>query len=929
MNTFLLFIPIGLGAGSVYALVALGIVIVYRASGVLNFTAGATGVVGVYVYFNLRNSWGWSFLAAFAVGIAAGALIGALTEVLVMRRLRHASAVVRLIATLGVLTILTGFANIFWGTEQPSVNPILPQSVIHLSPTLAVGWDRVTLFGIAVVVAVALKLVYSKTRFGMATTAVAENREAASALGWSSGTIELVNWVIGGALSAFAAIMISPIVGVSIEGLVLLVVPALAAALIGGFNSFLLTTLGAMIIGIGQAEAARFVTIPGFSDSVPFLLIVLIVVLGGRARPSRQDLPVRLPLPGSGRVSVRWILIGAVIAELFAVTAPVTYVSALSATLAVALLVLSVVVLTGYAGQVSLGQWALAGFAAWVAGRLVASAHLTFGLAFLCAIAASIPAGVLIALPALRTRGVNLAIVTLGLALAIEDMLLQNGNLTGGVEGTNVGIPHFLWFNLDPINHPTAYATFSLIVFILAALLVANIRRGRTGRRLIAVRSDETVASSLGIGVYGAKIYAFGVGAFLAALAGVLTAFQTPIVVFSQFDVFGSIYALVYAVIGGIGWISGSLLGSSTAPNSIPSVFTQQILSTGGDTVIEWFAALAGVLTVVTLIKAPDGLAKLIALSVRDTRSKVVNRLNLRGAGAPASSISENGASPPSERSVIVSSNTPDPRSTMKIEVRDAAVRFGGVRALNGVSFDISQGEVLGLIGPNGAGKTTLLDALSGFTKLSDGSLRLNGRAIMKWSPVRRARAGIGRSFQGVALFNEMSVMDNLLTAADEHRVRDYFADLVMPGRSVQMSEVERMIEKFDLGSVLQAKPAELPQGTARRVGVARAMVARPSILFLDEPAAGLDPADRTDLGRVIRLIAQSEGIGVVLVEHDVPLVLEVCDRIVVLDFGVKIAEGTPEEIRNDAVVRAAYLGEDHVLPPRQGAVLSGQAERE
>jgi ABC-type branched-subunit amino acid transport system ATPase component/branched-subunit amino acid ABC-type transport system permease component len=906
----LLFIPIGLGAGAVYALIALGVVLVYRASGVLNFTAGAVGVVGTYVFIGLQDL-GWPTVPAIIVGVMAGAAIGAATQLLVMSRLRQASAVVRLIATLGVLTIIEGFASIVWGSEQPNVNPILPQSVIHIATGLAIGWDRITLFLMAIGVAVVLRLVYTKTRFGMATTAVAENREAASALGWSSGTIELVNWTVGGALSAFAAIMISPLIGVSIEGLTLLVVPALAAALIGGFSSFLLTTLGAMIIGVAQAEAARFVTLPGFSDAVPFLVIVLIVVLGGRARPSRQDLPVRLPLPGSGRIPVRALLVAVVVAEILVFTVSVTYVDAIVGTAATALLLLSVVVLTGYAGQVSLGQWALAGFAAWVSGRLVASTHITFGLAVLCALGASVVAGVLIALPALRTRGVNLAIVTLGLALAIEDLILGNGNLTGGVNGTVVGVPHLFGINLDPIAHPTAYATFAIIVLLICGLLVSNLRRGRTGRRLISVRSDENVAASLGVSVYGAKIYAFAVGAFLAALAGIITAFETPVVVYSQFDLFGSINALVYAVIGGIGWISGALLGSANAPGSVvPQVF-QQVLSAAGDTVLEWFTLVAGLATILILIRAPDGLASLTLAGLRDAKAKIAKRPM---EASPMRSLSPPAESPSDVVGPRVASGERSPdRPPGRVEIRNLTVRFGGVVALNDVSFTIEPGEVLGLIGPNGAGKTTLIDAVSGFTRVSSGTILLDGESITRWSPVKRARAGLGRSFQRVALYEELSVWDNLLAAADEQRKSDYLYDLLRPSRPLDLRRVERAIRSFRLEDVLAAMPRELPQGTARRVGVARALVSGPTVLFLDEPAAGLDPADRSELTKMVRWVAQSEGISVVLVEHDVPLVMRSCDRIVVLDFGSKIAEGSPSEIQQHSEVRAAYLGESEL----------------
>jgi ABC-type branched-subunit amino acid transport system ATPase component len=239
-------------------------------------------------------------------------------------------------------------------------------------------------------------------------------------------------------------------------------------------------------------------------------------------------------------------------------------------------------------------------------------------------------------------------------------------------------------------------------------------------------------------------------------------------------------------------------------------------------------------------------------------------------------------------------------------------VRYGGVTALDSAELRVESGHVVGLIGPNGAGKTTLLDAVTGFTVPSTGTVLLDGRDITRWSPGRRARAGLGRSFQGVELFEELSVADNLLVAADDQSTWRFLVDPVRPGRASSTPTMRRVVDALELGGILDAMPGELPSGTSRLVGVARALVAEPSILFLDEPAAGLDPHETAELGELIRRIADEWRIGVVLVEHDVPLVLGVCDHIVVLDFGRGIAAGPPEQIRHDPAVVQAYLGTTH-----------------
>jgi ABC-type branched-subunit amino acid transport system ATPase component len=227
------------------------------------------------------------------------------------------------------------------------------------------------------------------------------------------------------------------------------------------------------------------------------------------------------------------------------------------------------------------------------------------------------------------------------------------------------------------------------------------------------------------------------------------------------------------------------------------------------------------------------------------------------------------------------------------------------------VTFAIEPGEVVGLIGPNGAGKTTILDVVTGFTTPSSGSVRFGDETIDRWSVERRARAGIVRSWQAVELFEEMTVRENLLVAADDQSRRPYFTDLFRPGRPAPTALVHEIIEELQLGDVLHERPSSLSHGVARLVGIARALVTEPAVLLLDEPAAGLDTNESTELGRMIRGLAARRGIGVLVVEHDVPLILETCDRIVALDFGHTIAEGTPDMISHDARVIEAYLGTD------------------
>ncbi len=884
---------LGLGTGALYALTALGINVVYRATGVINFAAGAVGAVCALTFYDLVDNKGLAWPTALAIVLVLGGLLGAMIHQVVIERLRKASAVMKLVATLGVLLLLQGIAQLIFG-EARLARSFLPITPITFTPDLVLGLDRIILVGSGCGLAVILMLVYRRTRFGLATSAVAENRRAASALGWSARTIELANCVIAGVLSALAGVLLAPIVGLDVNTLVLLIIPALAAALIGGFTSFPLTIMGGLMIGVLEAAFSVYnADVPGLSRAVPFLVIVFVIVAGGRARPTRADRPIRLPSVSKGVIKKSWLLFGSALALVGIVTLGGSWIHSITMTLLAMLMLFSIIVLTGYAGQISLAQWSLAGIGAWTAGRMVSDHEWPFWAALGFGVLATVFAGLVVALPALRTRGVNLAVVTIGLGVVIEAVIFKNADLTGGQNGTDIGDPTLFGIAINSIEYPARYATLVLIAVVLIGLMVSNLRRGRSGLRLLAVRSNERAAAALGINVFGVKLYAFAVAAFIAGIGGVLAGFNNQLIVFSQFTVFGSIQYVVFAFLGGVGWLAGAIYGAMFAPGSIPAVFVDQFIN-----IQDYVVIIGGASIILMLMLNPDGIASVNAHVFGALHAKLGSHLKWRP-------VLRSGRK---ERPLSVLPKRERTRDTL--EVVDLTVRYGGFVALDGVSFRVAPASVTGLIGPNGAGKTTLLDAVSGFAAVSEGKLLLGDRDITHWSASKRARAGIGRSWQSVELFEELSVYDNLRTATDRHNSGDYVRDLLHPGRVPTTEMMATVIKEFELEPVLAALPASLPQGTRRLVGIARAMLAEPEILFLDEPAAGLDQHESMEFGRMLRRVARDYQISVVLVEHDVPLVMSTCDRIVVLNFGKKIAEGAPSEIRTNPHVVAAYLGE-------------------
>ncbi|MFJ9150767.1 ATP-binding cassette domain-containing protein [Streptomyces sp. NPDC102270] len=887
MDDVLRFALLGLGLGALYALTAHGIVLVYRGSGVLNFAHGAIGMAGAYVQWELAAQHGVPYWPATACGVLASAVLGVLTHLLVLRPLRTASSLARLVGTLAVFIVLTAIAVKRYGDGLELVPGKLPTKLLTIAGA-TVSEDRMWLIGIAVAATVLLHLLYKRTLFGLGTSAVAENEGAAASLGWSPDLIATGNWALGSALAGLTAILIVPVIGLSVTGLTTLLLSALAAALVGKFSSFPVTLAGGLVIGVVQSELTRFGSdVTGLAASVPFLFIALVLVARGRALPLRGTFLDRLPGLGTGRVRPLPLAL-AVVAGLSLVSlATPLWADAITTTLVLSLIILSIVVVTGYAGQVSLAAYALAGTGAFLAGHAAADWGWPFELALLAGVLGTVPIGLLFALPAVRTRGVNLAIITLGLGTTLEAMVFQNTDLstTPGSDGIAVGKQTLFGISISGVDHPQRYAAVVLVLFVAATLVVANVRRSRTGRRLIAVRANERAAAALGIDVRAAKLYAFGLSAAIAALAGVLTGFRSTSVVLSDFASFNSITALGLAVIGGVGFLVGPLFGATFAAGTVGARFGDLVLPGLSD----WMPLIGGIILVLTLVGNQDGIAK---------------GLGTRGRKLPP------------KRPATVPKNEPSAAPTvtraapLPLQVRDLTVRYGGVVAVDGLSFDVGPGQVVGLIGPNGAGKTSAIDAVTGFTRAASGSVRLGDRDATRLPVHRRAAAGLSRSFQSLELFEDMTVLDNLYAACDRPGRWAYLTDLVRPGSRPLPAHVLVAVREFGLQDSLDRPVGDLSYGERRLLAIARAVAASPSVLLLDEPAAGLSDDETRELAHLVRRLAEDWGMGVLLVEHDVDMVMSVCDQVVVLDFGRRICAGTPEEVRRDPAVRAAYLGD-------------------
>lgn len=898
---------LGLSVGGLYALVAIGIVLIYRGSRVINLGQGAIGMATTYLFWSLHDNDGFGFAIAATISLLAAALFGISFQLLVMRPLQNRSPLTRMLATLGVAIGFTSVVTLKWPSQLQFVTESLPSRSISLGGGIRLGEDRAIIFGIVVVLCGVLYLVYRWTRFGLATTAVTEHPLGVSTLGYSPNAIAAINWALGCALAGLAGILLAPITGLSVQGMTELAIPAFAACVIGNFASFPITLCAGLGLGVLQSEMSRYLgSTSGWSDALPFFIMLVFLALRGTSLPGKSEGALKLPKVGTGRIRPWAVAVFAAACLAIAETAHVNWVIGLAATLSAGVVVLSYVVVTGYAGQLSLAQFSMAGLGGWMAARLFAGWHLPFLAAFVLAMALAVPIGVVVGLPALRTRGANLAIATLGMGVAIYSLVLNQIALTGGDLGYNLSGASVFGLHVNGTLNPRSYAVLVIVVFVVLALGIANLRRGKSGRRLLAVRSNERAAASLGIGVMPTKLYAFGVSSVVAAAGGVLLAFSSWYGTFAAFDPVTAINYVGYAVIGGVGYLSGSVFGSLLSPGSIANNVASLLFFS---TLSKYLALIAGVSLLTIVIVNPNGIAEKEVQRWQKNLRRISARVGAKStAGTAVSARSHAPVRPePDRRAVVV--GVPQFANPRVLRTEGVSVAFQGVQALADVDFEVRSGEVVGLIGPNGAGKTTFIDAVTGFNSIRDGRIELDGTDITALSPKSRSQLGIGRSFQSLELFEDLTVQENLQVASEETVWWRWLTDVVRPGRPEMGQAMAGAINRFRLDGYLDRRPDELSHGTRRLTAIARSVSRSPAFLFLDEPAAGLSDQERSELVMLIRELARDSEVGVVLIEHDVELVMQACDRVVALDFGRVIAEGPPSEIRTNPLVINAYLG--------------------
>lgn len=646
MSSHLQYLFLGTGSGAVIAALALGILLTYRASGVVNFAHAAMGMFLAYTYGTLRASgellvpilgpWSriklvpssctaeaanavscsyrFSAATAFVITMLLAALYGLIIYVLAFRPLRRAPTLAKLVASLGLFLYLLAITNLRIGSQGAALSlpeNLLPSSVVRVFG-VDVQQDRLWLAFLVLVMTTILAAVYKYTRFGLATRAAAESEKGAVLLGISPDFVAAINWMLGTMLAGAAVILFAPITSINPTTTSLLFVPALAAALLGKFKSFFVTALAGLGIGMLQSELANLngilTWLPriNLQEGLPFVIIIVTMAVRGESLPTRGTLG-HGHFPRSPRPEhvVWWTGAFCVVGTIGLLTLDASWRGAIIVSTTFAVIALSIVALTGYVGQISLMPMALAGVSAFSMVKLTAQWHVPFPFAPIAAALIAVAIGLLAGVPALRVRGMNLAIATLAAAVAIEELLLKWSWFTGGGAGSRVEPPSLFGIDLGisavgAADNRAAFGIVCIVVLALAAVMVANLRRGQTGLHWLGIRANERAAASAGTDVARTKLIAFAVSSFIAGLGGVLYAYGHPNLSADSFKVFSSLALLALVYLGGVASVAGALIAGLMQDGGILSA---------GQTGSQTQFAVSGLALIAIAVLYPNGIS--------------------------------------------------------------------------------------------------------------------------------------------------------------------------------------------------------------------------------------------------------------------------------------------------------------------------------
>ncbi|MFL6206046.1 MAG: ATP-binding cassette domain-containing protein [Acidimicrobiales bacterium] len=933
---------LGVITGSLSALTAMGIVLVYRANKIVNFAQASLGAIAAVLAASLMAGPGWSFWPASAAGLLAALCLGGLVEVAFIRRFARSPRLVLTVATIGVAQLCDAAAlfvpKLFHLEEIPQPVPI----------TWSFDWPPVVFNGghllvivVVPIVVVALTVFFRRSRFGIAMRASAESSDRAALLGIPVRRVNTLVWIIAAGLAGLGTLLRLPIEGVTIGSVggasVLLV--ALAAAVVARMER--LSVAFGMALALGMIkQAVQFETGKTYAADVVVLLVILAALLlqrGGaleRARLTgvaawagqREVRPIPRELRRLTEIKVGVPTLAA-LGGLGLVLLPLGWnasrVNLFTGGVIVAIIFLSLLIITGFAGQISLGQLAIVSFSSAVAGSMSQNGNDLFATIL---VAGLVGAGVSLALgiPALRMSGPFFAVTSLAFAVATGTFFLNPEYVPWLRPEDNVRILRPVIFDKFDLESDWSFYYFVLVFFVLAVAAAARIRMSRTGRAIVANRENTRAAQAYGINARSVQLTAFGLGGFIAGIAGALNVYYLHGLSVSYLSAQTGILMFAIAIVGGLGSVPGALIGAAYLTFLEHSAFTATPMS-------QLFASGVGVLFILMVL--PSGLGGLV-YDLRDNVLRWIARrrdivvpslladLRVDEAGEPYDASEPQPLLARAGELVRRPASALRARATLRsrrhvlethidgdgplLRVRDVELSYGKTQVLFGVDCHVDRHEIVALLGTNGAGKSTLLSAIAGLTRPSKGSIVYDGREIAGQRPTETVAEGVVFMPGGKGVFPTLTVAENL-----------QLAGWLFKDDPAYVAEVTEQVLGFFpvLRERLDQKAGNLSGGEQQMLTLGQAFILKPKLLMIDELSLGLAPIIVEQLLAIVRSIHQA-GTTVVLVEQSVNVAISLAQRAIFLEKGeVRFDGPTADLLDRPDVLRAVFLEGTNASP--------------
>jgi branched-chain amino acid transport system permease protein len=924
----------GLANAMFLFLVASGLTLIFGVTRIVNFAHGSFYMLAAYLTLSLVHALplgGAAFYVAVLLAALLVAAVGGLVEIGLLRRVYRAPELYQLLLTFALVLVVADAVKYLWGADNKT-GPNAPglAGSVRLAGQLFPTYDlAMIVFG--PLVALGLWALFYRTRMGILIRAATQDREMVAALGVDQSRLFTGVFVLGSFLAGLAGALQVPRVAITTVMDTTVIVEAFVVVVIGGMGSVWGALLASILIGV--LGAYGILLLPRVSIVLIFVVMAVVLIVRPWGLLGRPEAALR-PAGGGAEAAPRprlrpgWVAAGALLLITVPPFLPTFHVWLLVEMLAFTLFASSLYLLMGGGGLVSFGHAAYFGLGAYGAAVLMKHAGFPMPLAFLGAPLLAAVAGVVFGYFSVRLTSIYFAMLTLAFAQIVYAIVHQWDEVTGGDNGL-LGVWPSPW-----LASPLRYYFMGLAATALGLALLLRVAASPFGLALRAARDHPRRAEAVGLNIGAHQHVAFVVAALVAGLGGAIFVYLKGSVFPNYVDAPMSVQPLVMVLLGGIGSPVGPPLGA----------VVYKLLDTVITRYTEYWQAVLGVILIALVLAFPRGLASVLdflplgwgGASAAPPPDPPTASTGLGGASAApppdpcTASTGLGGASaapPPDPCTASTGLGGSERRASPDLphlvdhmsgrpvlETVGLTKRFGGVVAVDGVNLSLPRGEIRALIGPNGAGKTTCFNMLAGQLVPDGGEVRFKGERLSGLAPYEVWRRGVSRTFQITAAFTSLTALDNVLVARLSHRRRTYA--LLASATRLEVDEARARLAQVGLAEQADRTAAVLAYGDLKRLELAVALANDPELLLLDEPTAGMAPAERGVLMALVERLARERGLTVLFTEHDMDVVFAVADRIMVLHQGRLVAEGKPAEVRADRDVQRVYLGELGEAPP-------------